>query len=91
FKTGKGHYWYYIRKDGEWNNVGLQSLNKKLEELKIYADHTDMRMANASLKKLVDKNYKKLNWIKEFAPYIAMGVLIFILAISVYVYCIAFY
>ena len=81
-QTGKDHYWYYIRKDGEWNNVGLESLNKKLDELRIYADHTDMRMANASLKKLVDKNYKKLNWLKEYAPYIAMGMLIFILAIS---------
>ena len=71
-QTGKGHYWYFIRKDGEWNNIGLENLN------------TDMRMANASLKKLVEKNYKKLNWLKEYAPYIAIGVLILILGISAF-------
>ncbi len=83
-QTGKGHYWYFIRKDGEWINVGLENLNKNLDELGIHYDHTDMRMANASLKKLIEKNYKKLNWLKEFAPYIAMGILIFILAISAF-------
>ena len=83
-QTGKGHYWYFIRKDGEWNNVGLQNLNKELDKLKIHYDHTDMRMANASLKKLVEKNYKKLNWLKEYAPYIAIGILILILGISAF-------
>ena len=83
-QTGKGHYWYFIRKDGEWINVGIENLNSKLDELKIHYDHTDMRMANASLKKLIEKNYKKLNWLKEFAPYIAMGILILILAISAF-------
>ncbi len=83
-QTGKGHYWYFIRKDGEWNNIGLENLNKKLDQLKIHYDHTDMRMANASLKKLIEKNYKKLNWLKEYAPYIAIGILIFILAISAF-------
>ena len=47
----------------------------------IHFDHTDMRMANASLKKLIEKNYKKINWLKEYAPYIAIGILILILGI----------
>ncbi len=83
-QTGRGHYWYFIRKDGEWINIGLENLNKSLDELKIHYDHTDMRMANASLKKLIEKNYKKLNWLKEYAPYIAMGILLFILGISAF-------
>ena len=40
-----------------------------------------MRMANASLKKLIEKNYKKLNWLKEYAPYIAIGILVLLLGI----------
>ena len=83
-QTGVGHYWFFIRDDGEWMNVRLENLNVKLKELKLHYDHTDMRMGNASLKKLIEKNYKKLNWVKEFAPYIAVGVLIFILGISVF-------
>ncbi len=80
-QTGIGHYWFFIRNDGEWINVGLENLNKKLTDLNIHFDHTDMRMANASLKKLIEKNYKKLNWMKEYAPYIAIGILILILGI----------
>ena len=81
-ETGLNHHWYFIRKDGEWLNIGLTNLNAELTELGISYDHTDMRMSNASLKKLVEKNYKKLNWIKEYMPYIAMGILILLLGIT---------
>lgn len=80
-QTGIGHYWYFIRRDGEWINIGLKNLNQEMNELKIHYDHTDMRMSNASLKKLIERNYKKLNWLKEYAPYIAMGMLIFMLGL----------
>ena len=83
-QTGIGHYWFFIRNDGEWINIGLENLNTTLNELGIHYDHTDMRMANAALKKLIEKNYKKLNWIKEFAPYIALGILILLLAIAAF-------
>ena len=83
-QTGIGHYWFFIRNDGEWINVGLENLNTKLNELKIHYDHTDMRMANAALKKLIEKNYKKLNWVKEFAPYIALGILILLLSVAAF-------
>ncbi len=83
-QTGVGHYWFFIRKDGEWINVGLENLNTKLNELRIHYDHTDMRMANASLKKLIEKNYKKLNWLKEYAPYIAIGILVLMLGITAF-------
>ncbi len=83
-QVGVGHYWFFIRDDGEWMNVRLENLNTKLKQLGIHYDHTDMRMANASLKKLIEKNYKKLNWIKEFAPYIAIGVLVIFLGLSMF-------
>ncbi len=81
-QTGKNHYWYFIRNDGEWVNIGITNLNKELTRLGIKFDHTDMRMANASLKKLVEKNYKKLNWLKEYAPYIGFGILILMLGVA---------
>lgn len=83
-QTGKNNYWYFIREDGEWVNVTLESLNTKLKQLRIKYDHTDMRMANASLKKLVEKNYKKLNWLKEYAPYIGFAIIIIMLGIGGY-------
>ena len=79
---GKGHYIFYIRKDGEWVNVLPSNINADMVTLNLDFDHADMRLSNASIKKLVEKNYKKLNWIKEYAPYIAIGVLILMLGIT---------
>ncbi len=83
-QTGAGNYWFFIRDDGEWMNVRPQNLNSKLRELDLHYDHTDMRMSNASLKKLIEKNYKKMNWMKEYAPYIAMGVLMVFLGLAIF-------
>ncbi len=83
-ETGENEFWYFIREDGEWVNVGLANLNKELKQLGLHYDHTDMRMANAALKRLVDKSYKKINWLKEYAPYIGFAVIILMLAISGY-------
>jgi hypothetical protein len=83
-ETGDNEFWYFIRNDGEWVNVGLANLNKELKELGLHYDHTDMRMANAALKRLVDKSYKKTSWLKEYAPYIGFAVIIIMLAIGGY-------
>jgi len=81
---GKNHYLYYLRSDGEWLNVLPKSINTKLKEMDLWFDHSDMRLANASLKKLVEKNYKKLNWLKEWAPYIGFGIIILLLGVAGY-------
>jgi len=80
-QTGKRVYWYFKRRDGEWVNCGPQ-FNEKTSKVDLTFDHSDMRMANASLKKLVEKNYKKLNWLKEYAPYIGFAILIMMLGIT---------
>ncbi len=84
-ETGNDEYWFFIRDDGEWMNIGVGNVNQKLREMDVKFDHTDMRMANAALKRLVDKSYKKGSWIKEYAPYIAMGILVIMLSIAVYI------
>ena len=80
-QTGLNHYWFFVRDDGEWMNIIPSNINRKLRELNMKWDHTDMRMANASLKKLVEKNYKRTNWLKEYAPYIGFAMLILMLGI----------
>lgn len=83
-ETSENEFWFFIREDGEWVNVALGNLNRKLKELDIKFDHTDTRMANAALKKLVDASYKKTNWLKEWAPYIGYSVIIIMLGIAGY-------
>lgn len=80
-QVGKGHYWYFIRDDGEWINFSLANMNNELKELGTNYDHTDMRYGNAALKKLIEKNFKKTNWMKEYAHYIAFTALIIILGV----------
>ena len=80
-QTGKGHFWYFKRADGEWVNC-RPKFNLKTGDVDLDFDHSDMRLANASLKKLVEKNYKKLNWLKEYAPYIGFAILILMLGIT---------
>lgn len=83
-ESAENEYWMFVRNDGEWVNVGLTNLNEELLKFGLKYDHTDMRMANAALKKLVDRSYKKSNWIKEWAPYIGFSVVIILVAISGY-------
>lgn len=77
----KNEYIYFVRSDGEWFNSGLGNLDVDNKKINLSPDLTDMRMANASLKRLVEKNYKKMNWFKEYAPYLGFGLLIFLLGI----------
>lgn len=83
-ESGKEEYLYFIRNDGEWLNVGLDNVNEKMAKIGLKYDHTDMRMANAALKKLVDRSYKKTNWLKEWAPYIGFASIILMLGIAGY-------
>ncbi len=80
-QTGKGHYWYMIRSDGEWVNT-RPVFNENTGDIDLQVDHSDMRMANASLKKLVEKNYKKTNFWKEYAPYVGFLAIIMMLGIA---------
>jgi len=83
-QTGINNYWYFVRDDGEWLNIGLTNLNSELTKLGIKYDHTDMRFSNASVKKLVEKNYLKTKWWKEYAPYIGFGIIILLLGVAAF-------
>lgn len=83
-EMAKDEFWYWVKPDGTLINFGLEDFDAKMKRLKIYADHSDARLQNASLKKLVEKNYKKGNWLKEYGPMIAFGFLIFILGLVSY-------
>ncbi len=83
-ESAENEFWYFIRNDGEWLNIGLENINEKMDTLGLKFDHTDMRMANAALKRLVDKSYKKSNFLKEWMPYIGFSIIIIMVGISGY-------
>ncbi len=83
---GRNNYVYFIRKDGEWINIGFGNLNEDMKKLNLLFDHTDMRMANQTLKDLIDVNYGNLTFLQKYAPYIAVGILVFMLFIGGYMF-----
>ena len=82
--TGENNFWFFKRNDGEWVNIMPENVNTRLKELGLLTDHSDMRMAMASLKKLIDNNYRKKSFLKEWAQVIGVGVLVIGLGITAY-------
>ena len=86
YETGKNQYWYFIRRDGEWLNVKPENLNKKMDELGLFFDHTDMRLINENLKSLIDSNWGGQSFWQKYAQYIAVGILTLLLFIGGFIY-----
>lgn len=81
-QMGKDHYWYGIRKNREWVNFSISNLNEEMKIAKLEFDHSDMRYANAQLKRLIERNYKKQKWWQEWRSEISVAVLILLLTVS---------
>lgn len=79
-QMGKNHYWYLIRKNKEWVNFTLPDF-EELMKGKLIHDHEDMRFANSQLKKLIQRNYKKIKWWQEYRNEIAVVMLVAICGI----------
>lgn len=79
---GKNRYWYGIRRNREWVNFRLKDLNQEMREANLDYDHTDMRYANTSLKRLIKENYDSSKWWEKHADKIALGAIILLVAFS---------
>ncbi len=81
---GKDHYWFGIRKNREWVNFTMKNLNETMKEADLDFDHSDMRYANAQLKKLIERNYKKEKWWQTYRNEMGMAILILMLTFSMW-------
>jgi hypothetical protein len=81
-KTGTNTCWYFIGEDGEWINFGPKDFNVERKRLGLKLDPTDVRNQRAALQKLLTDNYKTKKWWLEYAPYIAIGILILFLGVA---------
>lgn len=84
-KIGKRRYLYFIGADGEWVNVGLESFDRAMKEMKIKPIHPDMRAMKSGMAKLVKDRYeKKENWFSRNAHVIIPLIFFVITAIALY-------
>ncbi len=79
---GKNSYWFAIRRNREWVNFTMKNLNDQMKEAGLDHDHTDMIYANAQLKKLIERNYKKEKWWQAYKQEISLAILILMLTFS---------
>lgn len=65
-----------IGTDGYWYNVTFGDLDKKLLEVGVIPVDRDMRLANSSIRKGIDIDYKQKNFMDKYGTIIAFGMLL---------------
>jgi len=75
-------YWFFIRDDGEWINIGIGDIDKQMKEAGVTYVDEDMRYARASLQKFMKESYDKPSFLEKYGGLIAYSGLIFITAIG---------
>jgi len=74
----KNLYKFVIHADGYWYNVRLGSLDASLKEMKLLPTDPAMRLLHSGVRRNVQQNFDKKNWIKE-----NIGMLVSIFAIVI--------
>ena len=81
-QTGRNVYWFFIRKDGEWINAGIEDFDERSNELKVYFLDKEMRYARASLQKNLKERYAKLTFLEKYGGMIVWCTLCLIIIIG---------
>lgn len=58
-QTGRNTYWYFIREDQEWINIGLGDINEQFREIGARFLDTEMRYARTALQAKIKERYEK--------------------------------
>lgn len=67
-QTGPRTYWMCVREDGELVNFQMGDIDQQMKTANVKYIEKDMRLANASLKSLIEERLKPKNTWKEYAP-----------------------
>lgn len=58
-QTGDNTYWYYIRADGTWINIGMQDIDMVMREAQVSWDDNELKYARASLQAINRDRFEK--------------------------------
>lgn len=81
-QTGRNVYWFIVRKDGEWINVGIEDFDEKSREMNVYFLDKEMRYARASLQKNLKERYAKLSFIEKYGGLIVWTTLCVVIMVG---------
>jgi len=83
-QTGRNTYWYAIREDGEWINIGIEDIDERMREVKAHFLETEMRYARVALQRNLKERYAKPSFLSVYGGLIAYTGLIAITAIMMW-------
>lgn len=65
-QTGKRTYWYAIREDGEWINIGMEDVDMNMKRARAKYLHPEMRYARTALQKGLRDRYEKQKFMEKY-------------------------
>lgn len=83
-QTGRRTYWYAIREDGEWINIGIEDVDAKMKTLKVKFLDESMKHTRVALQRSLRDRYNKVTFLQKYGGIFAYASLIIITAIGVW-------
>jgi len=83
-RSGPNEYTFAIGQNGFWYNISDGDLDESLLEMKMHVPSGDVRYLYEGIRKNVEKEYNKKNWIKENLGLIVGWAVILIVLIFMY-------
>jgi hypothetical protein len=80
-QTGIRKYWFARREDGEYINIGMEDVDLKMREAKIYYNENEQRYARASLQKLNKDRFNRETFWQKYGRDIMTVIFIVIISI----------
>lgn len=77
-QTGRRVYWFAIREDGEWFNIGIENIDEKFREVGAKFLHQEMRYARTQLMAKIKERYDKPSFWAQYA-----GIIVNVAAITI--------
>jgi hypothetical protein len=83
-QTGRNTFWYAVRQDGEWINIGIEDIDLRMKEAKVFFLDKEMRYARVALQRNLKERYQKTSFWEKYGGMIAYIVLIVITGVMMW-------
>lgn len=83
-QTGRNTYWFAVREDGEWINIGIEDIDVKMREVQAHFLDKEMRYSRVALQRSLQERYDKPGFWAKYGGLIAYISLILVTGIMVW-------
>lgn len=80
-ETGAGEYWYWVREDGVWINIGMEDVDEKQRQVNAHFLDKEMRYARVALERNLRERYETRGFWEKYGGLVAYAGLIAITGI----------